>query len=117
MKQREARGQFSLPLGGETFQSRFNSFNKAFTLLELLVVISIIALISAIALPVLKSFKPDPLKTASNQLLNDLAYARHRALADHTTVYVVFMPPVDLLDPTVRSPGLTLLTPNEQQKM
>jgi len=79
----------------------------------MLVVIGIIALISAIALPVLRSFKPDPLRTASNQLLNDLAYARHRALADHTTVYVVFMPPVDLLDPVT----LTLLTENEKQKM
>src|SRR2546423_1077566 len=61
---------------------------SAFTLLELLVVIGIIALIRAIALPVVRSFKPDPLKTASTQLLNDLAYARHRAIADHTTVYV-----------------------------
>jgi len=45
----------------------------------------------------LRSFKPDPLKTASNQLLNDLAYARHRAIADHTIVYVCFMPPLNLL--------------------
>src|SRR3954463_15627359 len=74
-----------------------SSSRAAFTLLELLVVIGIIALISAIALPVLRSFKPDPLKTASNQLLNDLAYARHRAIADHTIVYVCFMPPLNLL--------------------
>jgi len=92
-----------------------SSSRAAFTLLELLVVISIIALISAISLPVLRSLKPDPLKTASNQLLNDLAYARHRALADHTTVYVAFMPPVDLLDVTVAD--TTKLTPNEKVKM
>jgi prepilin-type N-terminal cleavage/methylation domain-containing protein len=92
--------------------------SRGFTLLELLVVIGIIALISAIALPVLKTFKPDPLKTASNQLLNDLAYARHRAIADHTTVFVCFMPPLNLLSNynTLQTPP-TALWPNDQQKL
>src|SRR6266705_246470 len=89
-----------------------------FTLLEMLVVIGIIALISAIALPVLRSFKPDPLKTASNQLLNDLAYARHRAIADHTIVYVCFMPPLNLLNNyNSMQTGPTALWPNDQQKL
>jgi len=37
-------------------------------------------------------FKPNPLAAASRQLLDDLSFARHKALADHTTVYMVFMP-------------------------
>src|SRR5262245_9947457 len=86
---------------------------SGFTIVELLIVIAIIAIISAIALPSIKAFKPDPLKTASNQLLNDLAYARRKAIADHTTVYVCFMPPLYLLSGTIATtPGK--LTTNEQ---
>ena len=87
--------------------------SDAFTLIEMLIVIAIIAIISAIALPAIKSFKPDPLKTASNQLLNDLAYARRKAIADHTTVYVCFMPPLNLLPGTIASSPGTLTT-NDQ---
>src|SRR5437899_9581816 len=63
-----------------------------FTLIELLVVISIIAILTAIALPVTHQFKPDPVAAASRQLMDDFALARRRAIADHTTVYVLFMP-------------------------
>lgn len=87
-------------------------YESGFTLIEMLVVIAIIALISAIALPSIKAFKPDPLKTASNQMLNDLAYARRKAIGDHTTVYVCFMPPLNLLSNLNASP-LSLST-NDQ---
>jgi len=66
----------------------------AFTLIELLTVIAILGILAAIALPTINAFKPNPLAAASRQLLDDLAYARRRAIADHTTVYVVFMPSV-----------------------
>jgi hypothetical protein len=60
-------------------------------------------------------FKPNPLAAASRQLLDDLSYARHRALADHTTVYVVFMPAEANLDitPTTSQWG-NPIPPNSQ---
>jgi prepilin-type N-terminal cleavage/methylation domain-containing protein len=72
---------------------RFNdSTIHAFTLLELLVVIGIIALIAAIAVPAMNGMRPNLLAVASRQMLDDLNWARQRAISDHTTVYVVFVP-------------------------
>src|SRR5205807_860596 len=78
----------------------------AFTLIELLVVISIIAILAAIAMPVTRQLKPDPLAAATRQLMDDLALARRHAIADHTTVYVLFLPSVNNLPPGLSStPG------------
>src|SRR5207253_2450244 len=49
--------------------------SHAFTLLELLVVIGIIALISAIAIPSFTALKPNLLAVASRQMLDDLSWA------------------------------------------
>ncbi len=66
---------------------------SAFTLIELLVVITIMGLLAAIGLPAIRGMsKSNAMAAADRQLLDDLAYARQRAMADHTTVYMVFVP-------------------------
>jgi prepilin-type N-terminal cleavage/methylation domain-containing protein len=65
----------------------------AFTLLELLVVIVIIGLLTTIGLPAIRGMTKSNVTIAANrQLLDDVAYARQRAISDHTTVYMVFIP-------------------------
>ena len=65
----------------------------AFTLLELLVVIVIIGLLTTIGLPAIRGMtKSNVTISANRQLLDDIAYARQRAISDHTTVYMVFIP-------------------------
>ena len=67
---------------------------RAFTLIELLVVITIIGLMARVALPALKGMnKSNSMITAQRQLLDDMAFARHSAIANRTDVYVVFIPP------------------------
>jgi prepilin-type N-terminal cleavage/methylation domain-containing protein len=66
----------------------------AFTIIELMVVIAIIGVLAAISLPAIRGMtKSNAMIAANRQLLDDIAYARQRAIADHTTVYMVFIPP------------------------
>jgi prepilin-type N-terminal cleavage/methylation domain-containing protein len=66
------------------------------TLLELLIVISIIGILSAIALPALKGMRQSNLMASANrQLLDDLALARQQAIKNRSEVVVVFAPPID----------------------
>src|SRR2546430_412735 len=65
----------------------------AFTMIELLVVIGIIALLTTIGLPALKGFgKGTGMAGAQRQMLQDLGLARLSAINGRTTVYVVFVP-------------------------
>jgi prepilin-type N-terminal cleavage/methylation domain-containing protein len=66
----------------------------AFTLLEMIVVLAIIGFVAAIALPHVPGLKKANTEAAADrQLLDDLAFARQRALANRSTVYMVFVPP------------------------
>src|SRR5436190_238051 len=65
---------------------------SAFTLLELLVVMGIIALMAGLALPIFHKRSGNEMAAANRQLLDDLAFARQKAIAERTTVYVLFVP-------------------------
>src|ERR1044071_7859066 len=70
---------------------------RAFTLLELLVVIGIIALLATLGLGVLRGFNAVNVVQAGNrQLLDDINRARNAALNERTTVYMVFVPPLNV---------------------
>ncbi len=67
--------------------------SSAFTLLELLVVISILGIIAAFTVPALKNFgRSNVGLSASRQLLDDIGRARQLAINQRTTVYMVFIP-------------------------
>src|SRR5437016_9874536 len=72
--------------------SRFTFHAGAFTLIELLVVISIVGLLAGLAVPVVNNFKPNVVAGATRQLLDDVARARHYAISQRTTVFMVFVP-------------------------
>jgi prepilin-type N-terminal cleavage/methylation domain-containing protein len=66
----------------------------AFTLLELLVVITILGILAALSVPALKNLgKSNVQVSASRQMLDDIGRARQLAISQHTTVYMVFVPP------------------------
>jgi prepilin-type N-terminal cleavage/methylation domain-containing protein len=68
---------------------------QAFTLVELLVVIGIIALLATIGIGALKGFNAVNVVAAGNrQLLDDINMARNSALNQRQTVYMVFVPPL-----------------------
>jgi prepilin-type N-terminal cleavage/methylation domain-containing protein len=65
----------------------------AFTLVEMLVVITILGILAALTVPALKNIgKANAAASASRQLLDAVGRARQLAIANHTTVYMVFVP-------------------------
>jgi prepilin-type N-terminal cleavage/methylation domain-containing protein len=66
---------------------------EAFTLIEMLMVIAIIAAITVIGLPSLRGLgRSNVVTSATQQLVDDLMLARHKAIVNRTTVHVVFVP-------------------------
>jgi prepilin-type N-terminal cleavage/methylation domain-containing protein len=66
----------------------------AFTLIELLAVMAIIGIVAAVALPhMIGMTKANVMSAAARQLLDDVTLARQKAMANRTTVYMVFVPP------------------------
>jgi len=78
---------------------------RAFTLLELMMVLAIIGFISALTLPHVAGFgQANSMSTATRQLLDDVALARQRAMVNRSTVYMVFLPPMFWTNQSYASP-------------
>jgi prepilin-type N-terminal cleavage/methylation domain-containing protein len=82
--------------------------SPAFTLLELLMVIAIMGILAAIALPTLRGLKPNAKVAATRQLLDAIGRARQLAISQRTSVYMVFVSTNFWSDPLANS-----WTPND----
>ena len=91
------------PSSRDAATDRVLTRRTAFTLLELLVVIALIATLTFVAVPAFKGFgQANNLAAAQRQIQDDLALARQLAIKHRTPVYMVFFSP----DPTNSDPRL-----------
>jgi prepilin-type N-terminal cleavage/methylation domain-containing protein len=65
---------------------------RAFSLMELLIVISMIGILAAVAVPVFVPDAADHLQAAGEQVASDLAYARSLAVANNSRYRLTFDP-------------------------
>ena len=66
---------------------------RGFTLIEMLIVLVIIVLLAALALPHIRGHTESvAINAATGQLAADLAYARQKAISQRSTAAVVFLP-------------------------
>src|SRR4051812_30043159 len=65
---------------------------RAFTLLEMLVVLIIISMLAALALPAIRgALESRAIDSASQQLLEDVSLARQKAISSRSVVALVFI--------------------------
>jgi prepilin-type N-terminal cleavage/methylation domain-containing protein len=77
-------------------RTRNNPKRSGFTLIELLVVIGIIALLATLGMGILRGYNAVNVVQAGNrQLMDDINRARNSAQNERTTIYMVFVPPLD----------------------
>lgn len=75
-------------------RSTLHAPRRAFTILEMLIVVAIIGFLAAVALPHLGGMtRANSMTTAIQQLLGDCSLARQLAMTRRSTVYMVFVPP------------------------
>ena len=79
---------------------------KGFSLIEMLVVISILAIVAAAAIPNLIAWRSGmQFRAAVNELRNDLESAKTRAVKENARVTVAFNPTAGQYDMTYQDPG------------
>jgi prepilin-type N-terminal cleavage/methylation domain-containing protein len=79
-------------LGGPGFG--FGALRRGFTVLEMLIVVTIIGFLAALALPHLPGMtRANAMSTGLQQLTSDCALARQLAMTHRSPVYMVFAPP------------------------